>query len=76
MATDNYWVCRHGGVVYLVDKELRVYPYDQEKLVQIGVWTKEGRGRIVLFPGMEELLKTNTLDEIIEKTSLKKSEDV
>ena len=75
METEEYWVCRNRGVVYLVDRKLRVYPYNQEMLVQVGVWSDENRGKIVLFPGMEEMLKSGNLDEIITKHGLKKSED-
>lgn len=74
METEEYWVCRNRGVVYLVDRQLRVYPYNQEMLVQVGIWSDENRGKIVLFPGMEDLLKSGSLDEIITKYGLKKSE--
>ena len=73
METNEYWVCRNRGVVYLVDKELRVFPYNQEFLVQVGVWSDENRGKIVLFPGMEDVLKSGNLEEIITKYGLKKS---
>lgn len=72
----KYWVCRHSGVVYLVDKELRVYNYSDEKIIQVGEWSDKNSGKIVLFPGMEELLKKNTLEEIIEKNGLKKTNDI
>lgn len=75
METEEYWVCRNRGVVYLVDRKLRVYPYNQDLLVQVGVWSDENRGKIVLFPGMEEALKNDNLDDIITKYGLKKSED-
>lgn len=75
MESEEYWVCRNHGVVYLVDRKLRVYPYNQEILVQVGIWSDENRGKIILFPGMEDMLKSASLDEIITKYGLKKSDD-
>jgi hypothetical protein len=75
MDTNEYWVCRNRGVVYLVDKKLRVYPYNQSILVQVGIWSDENCGKIILFPGMEDLLKNGELEDIVSKYGLKKSEE-
>jgi len=76
MDTNEYWVCRNRGVVYLVDKKLRVYPYNQSMLVQVGIWSDENCGKIILFPGMEDLLKNGELEDIVSKYGLKKSEEL
>jgi hypothetical protein len=75
MDTNEYWICRNRGVVYLVDKKLRVFPYNQSILVQVGVWSDENQGKIVLFPGMEDVLKMGNLEDIISTYKLKKSEE-
>jgi hypothetical protein len=75
MDTNEYWICRNRGVVYLVDRKLRVFPYNQSILVQVGVWSDENQGKIVLFPGMEDALKMGNLEDIISTYKLKKSEE-
>jgi hypothetical protein len=64
---EKFWISRYKGVVYLVDKHFNVYPYDTEKLIQVGIWMD---GDIHLFPGMEDALKNENLDKVLEEYNL------
>ena len=63
MSTKEMTLVLHEGIVYMLDREYKVYTYDLDEPIQIGVWIqKEG---VKYFDGSKEAMMRGDKDELI-----------